>query len=307
MELRDLRYFCVTAELEHVTKAAGQLNIAQPYLTRVIHQLEEEVGGPLFDKSGRRIKLNSNGEVFYRYAKSVLADMDRLHAEMAYLFDTKEQSVTFLCSTESFSIRLMEAFNKQNADYSLAVLQTKSEDMAEELISGRAQFALSSPPLSAGSNMGIIQTDEVFHDRGYVICPPGHPLLRKSIVTIDDLRGEKLVTMPKGSAMSNRLQPIFDEYNYQPKVVFESFNLNMVTRAVLGGLGYAFVTGLILADYPEVMDLALAVDVSDDVGHYGLSYNRLSVAGRNTTHFKNFVVDFLSNLQSDLLKMGLVD
>ena len=41
MELRDLRYFCMTAELEHVTKAADKLGVAQPYLTKVIGQIEE--------------------------------------------------------------------------------------------------------------------------------------------------------------------------------------------------------------------------------------------------------------------------
>lgn len=72
MDIRDLRYFCLTAELEHVSKAAEKLGIAQPYLTKIIGQIEDEFGAELFDKVGRKIKLNNDGEVFYQNAKKSL-------------------------------------------------------------------------------------------------------------------------------------------------------------------------------------------------------------------------------------------
>ncbi len=85
MELRDLRFFCLTAELQHVSKTAEKLGIAQPYLTKIIGQIEEELGTQLFDKVGRQIRLNHYGEVFYIKAKKVLADMENLYTEMDYV------------------------------------------------------------------------------------------------------------------------------------------------------------------------------------------------------------------------------
>ena len=49
MDIRDLRFFCLTAEMEHVTKAAEKLGVSQPFLTRVISNLEKEIGLSLFD------------------------------------------------------------------------------------------------------------------------------------------------------------------------------------------------------------------------------------------------------------------
>lgn len=307
MELRDLRYFCTTAELEHVTRASEKLNIAQPYLTRVIHQIEEEVGGELFEKNGRRIRLNSNGELFYKYAKKVLADMELLYEEIGYIFDRKEQTITLLSNTEAFSTRMIQAFKKENPHYALTVLHANYQEMADALVSGEAQFAISCPPIRMDDNLELIETIDAFNIRGCVLLPPGHPLIKKGFVSVDDLRNEKLVTMPRGSAMRNRLQPFFDQYNYRPDIVVESNNLNMITQAVQGGLGYAFLTEVIMADYPELRDQVVTVDTLDDVGYYGFSYNRLTVNSRNAAHFKNFILSFFNELKANIADAHVLD
>jgi len=297
MELRDLRYFCLTAEMEHVTKTANRLGIAQPFLTRVIKQIEEEIGGELFEKVGRRIRLNANGEVFYKYAKQVLADMDRLNSEMDYVFDRKEQTITLLCNTESFATRLILAFREQNPDYALSVLHATKEEMVEALTTGEAQFALSSPPIKENEGLNLI-TKQAFSARGLVLLPPGHRLLSKNPIVLDDLRGERLVTNPKKSGMRNKLQPVFDKYDFHPQIVFESNNLNMITQAVQSGFGYAFVTPLIMEDYPELCGNCVDIDIPEVIGEYGLTYNKLTVENRNARHFRDFVLSFLENLQT---------
>lgn len=302
MELRELRYFCTTAEFEHVTRAAEKLNIAQPYLTRVIHQIEEEVGGELFNKDGRRIKLNSNGEMFYKYAKKVLADMDILNSEMDYLFERKERTITLVSNTESFSTHLIHAFYSSNPDYSLSIQQLKTNELADALINGDAQFVLSSPPLPTSGISDVIETIEVFGAIGCILLPPGHPLISKKSVTLDELRNEKLITMPKGSGMRNRLQPVFDENNFHPHILYESDNLNVITQAVQSGMGYAFVTEVIMMDYPELWDNVAKVQIPDVVGYYGLSYNKYSVNGRNEKHFKDFIVNFFNELSEKTKK-----
>jgi DNA-binding transcriptional LysR family regulator len=298
MELRDLRYFCLTAEMEHVTKAADRLGIAQPFLTRIIRQIEEEIGGDLFEKAGRRIRLNAHGEVFYTYAKQVLADMDRLISEMDYVFDRKEQTITLLCNTESFATRMILAFREQQPNYALSVLNVTKEEMIESLTTGEAQFALSAPPIQESEGLNLV-TKPAFKIRGIVLLPPGHELLANNRITLDDLRGEPLVTMPRKSGMRSTLEPIFDKYNFHPQIVFESNNLKMITQAVQSGFGYAFVTPLIMEDYPELLKNCVDIDLPERVGSYGLTYNRLTVENRNARHFRDFILSFLERLQAN--------
>ena len=68
MNLSQLYYFRKLAEVKHYTHAAEELFISQPTLSNSISQLERELGIPLFEREGRKIKLTKYGEEFYQYA-----------------------------------------------------------------------------------------------------------------------------------------------------------------------------------------------------------------------------------------------
>lgn len=81
MELNQLHYFMAVAKTENITKAAQELFITQPALSRVILRLETELGTPLFDRKGGRLTLNDQGKVFLSYIKPALeAINDGVHA-----------------------------------------------------------------------------------------------------------------------------------------------------------------------------------------------------------------------------------
>ena len=69
MEWHQLEYFKVVAQMQHVTHAAEELSISQPALSRSIAKLEEELGFPLFDRSGKGIVLNRYGQIFLQYVE----------------------------------------------------------------------------------------------------------------------------------------------------------------------------------------------------------------------------------------------
>src|SRR5260370_18992701 len=77
MELRHLRYFVAVAEALSFTKAAGNLRLAQPSLTRQIKDLETEIGVRLFDRSGKRIALTQEGESFLLDARRLVDECAR--------------------------------------------------------------------------------------------------------------------------------------------------------------------------------------------------------------------------------------
>ena len=72
VELRHLRYFVATADLLNITQAAARLRVAQPALSRQIHDLEEEIGTPLFERTRRGLKLTEAGSAFLTEARAIL-------------------------------------------------------------------------------------------------------------------------------------------------------------------------------------------------------------------------------------------
>lgn len=81
MELNQLHYFVAVAHSENITKAAKELFITQPALSRVILRLEQELGTPLFDRHGGRVTLNAHGRAFLYYVEPALESINQgVHA-----------------------------------------------------------------------------------------------------------------------------------------------------------------------------------------------------------------------------------
>ena len=83
MDLRDLRYFETIAELEHIGQATERLHRTQPALTSCIRRLEAECGAPLFEKSGRGIRLTAAGQVLLKWAQRLRFDAEDAKREIA--------------------------------------------------------------------------------------------------------------------------------------------------------------------------------------------------------------------------------
>src|SRR5260370_24392236 len=75
MELRHLRYFVAVGEAQHYGRAARQLHVAQPALSRQIQDLEREIGFPLFDRLPRGVKLSAAGKLFLEDSRRILAEV----------------------------------------------------------------------------------------------------------------------------------------------------------------------------------------------------------------------------------------
>ena len=69
MTFKQLQFFRKTAELENISRAAKELFVAQPALSKSIKDLEAELKYPLFDRNGKKISLNQNGRILYKHVK----------------------------------------------------------------------------------------------------------------------------------------------------------------------------------------------------------------------------------------------
>ena len=85
MELTQLRYFAAVAELQHVTRAAERMHVAQPAITKSIHRLEDELGIPLVASRGRNIVLTDYGRALYGMLREPLSALDQIPEQMRQL------------------------------------------------------------------------------------------------------------------------------------------------------------------------------------------------------------------------------
>ncbi len=297
MEIKDLRYFCLAAELEHVSKTADKLGVTQPYITKIIAQLEKEVGAKLFDNPGRKIKLNRFGEAFYGYAKKVLMDVDNLYIGMELMLEQHERTITILSDAEAYSSDIVLGYKKLYPECNLSFSYATRKEITEALVCGNTDFALTTPPIDTAPLKGII-TEVVLTERACALLPPGHRYIGRESVSLEDMNGEPLVTSPRGAGMRNNIDWLFDMYDYRAKIVCETNNIDLQIKAVMSGMGYAWMPHMLMFRDPELRKYCVDLDTPEAIGHIGLSYGRKSNADKNAEYFMQFIKDYFENLNT---------
>ncbi|MEG0875510.1 MAG: LysR family transcriptional regulator [Oscillospiraceae bacterium] len=295
MELRDMRYFCLTAELEHVSKAAYKLGISQPFLTKVIGQLEKELGTQLFEQTGRHIRLNTFGELFYDRSKKILNDVDGLLNEMDEMLCKQDKTIKLLTDSGGYTSNIVLAYKKEFPNNMLSISYGKREGIIEDLNTAKSDFALCTPPITEDESKQI-ETIIVYKDCGCIFFPPEHPLIGKGTVSLEQLENEPLVTSPKGGGVRNNLELVFEKYGYVPNVVCESNDMDLLVKAVLGGLGFAFMPHRFMSD-PQLRPYCAEIRLPGEGAEIGLSFNKKIAGSAKSEEFKHFISNFFVELK----------
>lgn len=206
MELRHLRYFVAIAEREHFRRAAEQLLVAQPALTRYMKLLEQELGVALFERLPRGVRLTEEGRAFLPDAKRILADVERITERVRRL--ARGQAGTLHVSfSEAGGWRgvipdSIVAFRAAQPDVELVLDPLSTAEQILGLREGRIDAAF----------LYELKTDElgiehrpVQYDRVVLALPEKHPLAAKRVIRLQDLAQEAFV-------LTNRaLNPQFDD------------------------------------------------------------------------------------------------
>ena len=280
-----------------MTRAADTLCVSQPFVTKVIHRLEEELGTKLFDLERRRVVLNQNGEYFYRHAREILDKLDRLTEDMAAMQEQAEFTTTLLYNNAGYLSALNSAFMAQYPHSVLSETYAKRSDIIDLLNTNKADFAIALPPIT-GEESRLIETITVLKDTGSIMVPPDHPLYQKEFVTLEEIAPYPIVIAPKGSGMRDTIDHIFERRGLTPNVVYETNDMDLQQRAVLvDKRGIAFMSIIHTKD-PLIGQYCRKTLTDQCFGTVGLSYNKYRPETVSTRAFKQFVLEFFGKLQS---------
>ncbi len=241
MELRHLRYFLAVAEEQHFGRAAARLRIAQPPLSRQIHDLEAEIGAALFVRSNRGVSLTAAGDALVLHARRVFEALDLgvREAKRADAGETGRLVVGYLASlTYSGITELLRAFRAKRPGVEIALREMPPQDQIAALRDEAIDVGFVRAPVDDAA----IAHQLVRRETLVVALPAGHALARKKRIALGLLSKEPFVIFPRrrGQAFFDQLMLLCRDAGFIPKIVQEAPQLDVVSL-VAAGFGVSIV------------------------------------------------------------------
>lgn len=252
MNLFYLRYFVTLARVKHYTRAAEQLCITQPSLSHAISQLENELGVPLFEKSGRNTTLTRFGEEFLVCAEHTLSTLDAGVSSIRK--SARGEGLIRLGFLRTLGVefipRLAAGFLKKNAE--LDIHFTFHTGVTQHLLEGLAarkyDLIFCSEPLEK-ENLTVIPIQK---QDLVLITPKDHPLASRNDIDLEETLLYPHIFFDKSSGIRNVVDRMFSQIDRQPEIAYETEEDQVIAGLVAQKFGIALV---------PYMDLLLKLDV----------------------------------------------
>ena len=227
MTITQLTYFKELAKIQHITKTAQFLHISQPSLSSALKSLEEELGVKLFDRNGKLLVLNDNGQLFLQYVEKALSSLEtgKTILTSSAFNGIRPVRISFT-STMGYTLipQFFGNFYKTENGRRIPLIfkyHDVNKDVMNDLITRNADIIFSFSVHDSFSFFPIVRDELV------VMVPEDHPLSRESALSITDIRNEPLVISSKDAYMYDYVSNMFAYYNLKPNVYLTADNTNL--------------------------------------------------------------------------------
>jgi len=191
MDLRQLEYVTAVARTLNFTRAANELHIAQPALSRAITKFEQQLGTRLFERTSRRVTVTDAGAAFVSRARRILTDARNLELEMGDYGSGTAGTVRISTwfHLEPVLPRLLRRFTQENRGIDLSIVEYAGSQMLDALRGGEIDVgvAITAPNWDTTDISQIVVRREPL----VVILPDTDPFAGRRSVTLKQLAGAR--------------------------------------------------------------------------------------------------------------------
>jgi len=239
-----LTVFRAVAAQRSFRRAAEQLYLTQPAVTQQIKALEEVVGLPLFDRSGREVTLTPAGTLLLRYAEQSNETLEQAAIELAALKGRLSGTLRIAASTTIAQYILppvIASFLRLHPAVHVELDSSNTESVADAITTGRAALGLVEGPPHAGQ----LRAEPWLPDELVLIAPPSHEWAGPRAITLQQLAAAPLLMRERGSGTREVIETALEAAGLALRDLRIAVELNS-TEAILGciesGAGVGFVS-----------------------------------------------------------------
>jgi DNA-binding transcriptional LysR family regulator len=241
MTIRQLEVFIAIARAQSFSRAADRIHLSQPTLSQHMKEIEDELGVHLFIRHTRSVSLTEAGRIFEDYATRVVATLAAGKQAIAEIDGLQRGSLVIGASTTPGTYLLPARIAKFRAQYpgiTVALRIGNSRSVEERVRDGEVDIAvIGGHVLGPGERCvaaGIV-------DELQLVVPPNYPL-KKGALSPERLTRERLLIREEGSATRQATERALRQAGVTVQPAMELDHTETIKRAVMAGLGVAFVS-----------------------------------------------------------------
>lgn len=229
MELDQLRYFLRVAERGSFTRAAEDLMISQPALSRSIQKLEEEIGQPVFERKTRSVSLTDAGTLLQARVQQVFSILEDAKAEITDDGVSGRIRIGAIPTIGPYFLpEVLSRFSAAFPKATLVVQENTTDPLLKSCTQGEIDLAIVALPIPAK----YLEVEELFEEELLLVLPPDHPLVHKSRIRLSDVEPFPFVLLNEAHCLSDTIVSFCRQRSFQPVTVGRTSQLTMVQELV---------------------------------------------------------------------------
>ena len=303
MNLKQLEYFRMIAELEHFTKASEKLLISQSSLSHSIKELEAELGVELFMRQGRNVKLTKYGQMFLPFVEQALDTLGEGCQRLRDYVDPNTGTLNIAAppSLSAFishmTVLYISETGRTNVNFQISQVDTYDE-ISRQVLQGEIDLAFSTNIDSPSINRALVG-----HHEMVLLVSKNHRLANQSSVDLKEIDGERFIHYTTASQIRRVLDAEFERLDIHPQMVSETLQDHVIYGLVAANQGIAIVPRPLGAMPYNVKALPIE-NAGPDPRKIYLLWNRHSYLPPAAVRFRDFVVQHGSVFDDYLLSMN---
>jgi len=255
--LRQLHAFEAVARLRSFSRAAEEMHITQPAVSKQIRLLTEEIGLPLLEQIGKKVFLTEAGETLFVTCADWLETWERFEQSIANLKGLKQGRLRIATVTTAkyFMPRVLGPFCAEYPGIDIAMEVVNRDRLLERLFNNRDDlYVMGVPP--DGKD---IESEPLMANDLVVVATPSHPLAGRARIPLRELGAHKFLVREQGSGTRMTVERVFKQNGVPFNARMELGSNEAIKQAVAGGLGLAVLSRSTLQ--PEGLDELIMLDV----------------------------------------------
>jgi LysR family hydrogen peroxide-inducible transcriptional activator len=240
MELHQLKYFVAVAELGSFTRAAERCRVSQPSLSQQVATLEKHLGRLLIERLGRTVRPTDAGRALYPQALAVLAAVEEARRRVDEAVDPARGrlSVGAIPTVAPYLLPpVLRRFLKRFPQAEVTIHEDLTAATLSACLTGELDLGVAALPIHDDHlHVEPLATEELL-----LAAPPGHPLLRKRKVTLEDVSREPFVLLSETHCLGEFVVSFCKQQGCQPAVRCRSAQLLTVQELVAQGYGVSLI------------------------------------------------------------------